>query len=374
MSFETGTTSLLICPLRSPMPEDFLNKLAAHSGGKLDDVKADPVIGWVSGRHLLECEINDSTSICGGHLHVNLRKAERKIPAQLLNAICRREELAWMMANEQIFVPRKERQKIKEDAVERNLMKMPPVLSAVTAVVDRAENVLYLGTASLKQFDEFVMEFTRALGVDCEPVPVSPETMMNKLFQKTEADLPGLSFTGKTGSEDEAMPGRDFLTWLWYYCETKLGVCKHPQYGEFTMALEGPLTFAYSSGKAKDPELAGAGESTVKKGNPLCSGEAKAALSSGKKLRKAKIMLARSDADKWSFTFDADTFAFGSLSLPEGEETDLNGRFEERILFLHILHAAMEEYFKLFVNAVSGDELAKTVKAVRQWTQDHEEL
>ena len=372
MSFETGTTSLLICPLRNPMPEDFLERLNAYSAGRLDDVKADPVIGWVSGRHLLECEIDEATSICGGHLHIGLRKAERKIPAQLLNAICRREELAWMQANEALFVPRKERKRIREDAVERNLMKMPPVISAVPAVVDRAENVLYLGTGSLKQFDAFVMEFLRALGNDCEPVPVSPEEWMIKLFKKSETDLPDLCFCAETGNGDEPCPGRDFLTWLWFFSETKLGRIKHPEFGEFTMALEGPLTLAFSPGKSKDPELGGAGESTVKRGNPLTSAEVKAALASGKKLRKARIMLARNDADKWSFAFDADTFAFGSLALPEGEEEDRDSRFEERVMFLHILHCVMEEYFRKYVEAVSGKELANTEKEIRRWARERE--
>ena len=374
MSFESGTTALLICPMRNPMPEDFLERFNAASAGKLDDVKADPVLGWVSGRHLLECEINETTALYGGHLHINLRKAERKIPSQLLNAICRREELAFMQANEMLFVPRKERKRIKEDAIERNLMKMPPVISSTAAIVDRAKNVLYLGTTSLKQFDNFLMEFLRVLGSDCEPVPISPNEFMEKLYNKTENDLPMLNFASEHGTEDEATPGRDFLTWLWYYAETELGVYKHPDLGEFTIAFEGPLNFAYSPGKAKDPQLAGSGESVVKKGNPLTSAEAKAALSVGKKLKKAKIMLARSDAEKWSFTFDADTFAFSSLALPEGEEEEINARFEERVLFLDILHTVWEGYFKKFADALAPDQLAQTEKAVRQWVRDHESL
>lgn len=374
MSFESGTTALLICPMRNPMPEDFLDRFNAASAGKLDDVKADPVLGWVSGRHLLECEINEMTALYGGHLHINLRKAERKIPSQLLNAICRREELAFMQANDMLFVPRKERKRIKEDAIERNLMKMPPVISSTAAVINRDKNVLYLGTTSLKQFDNFLMEFLRVLGSECEPVPISPNEFMEKLYNKTEADLPSLNFASETGTEDEATPGRDFLTWLWYYAETELGVFKHPDLGEFTIAFEGPLSFAYSPGKAKDPQLAGSGESVVKKGNPLTSAEAKAALSVGKKLRKAKIMLARSDAEKWTFTFDADTFAFSSLALPEGEEEEINARFEERVIFLDILHTVWEGYFKKFADALAPDQLAQTEKAVRQWVRDHESL
>ena len=372
MSFEAGTTALLICPLASELPEDFLERFAKYSAGRLDDVKEDPVVGWVSGRHLLENEINEDTSICGGHLYINLRKAERKIPAQLLNAICKREELAYMQANDTISVPRKERQRIKEDVIERNLMKMPPTISATPIVIDRANNVLYFGSGSLKAFDLFLAEFMRA--VEVEAVPISPNEFLLQQFNMTERDLPTLSFCGESGTDDEPTPGRDFLTWLWFYCEQNLGVYKHPQFGEFTLALEGPLTFAFSNTKSKDPELCGAGESTVKKGNPMTSAEAKAALNVGKKLRKAKIMLARSDAEKWTFTFDADAFAFSGLTLPEGEEQELNSRFEERVMYLHILHEVIAGYFKMFVEAVSGDTLAVTEKKIRQWCKDRESL
>ena len=64
MSFETGSISLMICPLRNPMPDNYLELFAKHSAGKLDDVKDEPVLGWVSGRHLLENIIDENTSMC----------------------------------------------------------------------------------------------------------------------------------------------------------------------------------------------------------------------------------------------------------------------------------------------------------------------
>ncbi len=371
MSFETGTTPLLICPMTSELPEDFLERFSQYRGGRLDDVKDEPVIGWVSGRHLLETELNDATCIFGGHLYLNLRKAERKIPGALLNAICKREELALMQASDKITLTRKERAQIKADAIEKNLMKMPPTISATPILIDRAENVLYFGGTSLGAFDAFLAEFLRAVNV--EPVPISVSEWMIDMFQKTEHDVPALSFTGETGTEDEAMPGRDFLTWLWYCSEKDPFVCKHPQYGEFAIAVLGPLTFAFSPEKSKDPELAGAGESVVKKGNPLASAEAKAALQVGKKLRKAKIIIARGE-EKWTFTFDADTFALSGLSLPEGEELELNSRLEERVLFLRILHAALKEYFRIFIESLQGEKLKETEQKIRQWATDRDSL
>ena len=62
MAFESGTIALIPCTLTGKMPKDFLERLQKYSAGKLDDVKDEPAIGWVSGRHLLESEINENTA------------------------------------------------------------------------------------------------------------------------------------------------------------------------------------------------------------------------------------------------------------------------------------------------------------------------
>ena len=365
MPFESGSTALMICSLSDKMPDDFLERLAKYSAGKLDDVKDEPTVGWVSGRHLLESEISDMTSICGGHLYVNLRKAERKIPSQLLKAICRREELAYMQANNMITVPKSERKRIKEDAIERNLMKMPPTISATPIIVDRALNVMYVGSASMSGFDLIAAEFARAMEI--EPVPVTITELMIKLFRASDTDLPSLSFNGR--DEGDAVPGRDFLTWLWYYAETNEGRLKIGDLGDFHLIIEGPLTFAFASDEARR-----ATESVLKKGCPQISAEAKAALSVGKKLKKAKVLLAHGDAEKWTFTFDADNFTMTGLNLPEGEEMELNARFEERVGFLHTLHLALEEYFKLFARTVMSEDRAALEKDIRKWAEERESL
>ena len=364
MAFVSGTTALIPCTLTGKMPKDFLARLAKHTAGKLDDVRDEPVIGWVSGRHLLENEINETTAVFGGHLYVNLRKAERKIPTQLLNAICRREELAFMQANDTIVVPKKEKKRIKEDAIERNLLKMPPTIGAVPIVVDMATNVMYVGSSSLKSFDMVAAEFLKAMEI--EPIPVNIRELMMKFFKKSEVDLPNLSFNGRPCSEPT--PGRDFLTWLWYYSEMHEGLLKVGNLGNFNLIIEGPLTFAINGDDAP-----GASESTVKKGCPQMSAEAKAALAVGKKLRKAKVLLARGDAEKWSFTFDADLFTFSGLSLPETESMEINTRFEERVLALNIFQTAFEAYFQKFASDVMTGKPA-ALKEIVQWATDRESL
>ncbi len=364
MPFDHGSFALTICPLSSPLPDDFLKKLQAASAGKLEDVAEEPEIGWVSGRFLLETEINETTSICGGHLYLNLRKAERKIPASLLNAICRRDELAYMKANETFSVPRQEKKRIREDAVKRNLMKMPPVISGTPIVVDRALNVLYAGTASLSQVDQIVSAFVSQLGV--EPIPMTVGELMLKLFKEEAGALPSLSFSRNASAAGmDFTPGRDFLTWLWYYSELNGGELEIENCGRFQVGIEGPLTFGFSA------EAKGAEESVVKKGCPQLAAEAKAALAVGKKLKKAKVLLAR-DQDVWTFTFDADRFTFSGLSLPEGEEMDRESYFAERVEYLHVFHRAIEEYFRKFAESVTGETRAEVEKDIKHWAEDRE--
>ncbi len=364
MPFDHGSIALTICPLSSPLPEDYLEKLESAAAGKLEDVAEEPEIGWVSGRFLLETDINETTSLCGGHLYLNLRKAERKIPSSLLNAICRRDELAYMKANETFSVPRQEKKRIKEDAVKRNLMKMPPVISGTPLVVDRALNVMYVGTASLTQVDLIISAFVSQLGV--EPIPVTINELMLKLFKQETGALPDLTFSPNANAAGmDSTPGRDFLTWLWYFSELNAGELDVENCGRFQLGIEGPLTFGYSA------EAKGAEESVVKKGCPQLAAEAKAALAVGKKLKKAKVLLAR-DQDIWTFTFDADKFNFTGLSLPEGEEMDRESYFAERVEYLHIFHKAIEAYFKKFVEDITGESRAEVEKDIKKWAEDRE--
>ena len=363
MPFDHGSIALTICPLSSPLPDDYLKKLAGASAGRLEDVAEEPEIGWVSGRFLLETEISETTSICGDHLYLNLRKAERKIPSSLLNAICRRDELAYMHANQTFSVPRLEKKRIKEDAIKRNLMKMPPVISGTPVVVDRALNVMYIGTASLAQVDLIVSAFVSQLGV--EPVPVTINELMIQLFQEGSRALPDISFKNNAAGEKDSKHGRDFLPWLWYFSELTGKELDVENCGRFQLGIQGPLTFGYSA------EAKGAEESVVKKGCPQLSAEAKAALAVGKKLKKAKIMMAR-DQDVWTFTFDADKFNFTGLNLPEGEEMDRESYFAERVEYLHIFHKAIEAYFKKFVGDVTGDTRAEVQEDIKKWAEDRE--
>jgi recombination associated protein RdgC len=360
MSFEKGSFALTVFRLSEKLPVDALEIFQSKAAEKLEEFIGALSVGWVSGRHLLERNINEGTAYCGGHLYLNLRTAQRKVPASLLNAECRKEELDYMAMNKLAFVPVKVRRQIKKDIEEKRITQMNPQISGIPFVIDKAANMLYLGTSSTKQIDTFLSFFHETLKI--EPIQVGIVDMMFRLFKDEVDSLKPVRFTENV--EGESNPGRDFLTWLWYYSEEKGGKLCTKDFGDFELMIEGPLTFALSD------EAEGSGETVVRKGNPLRSAEAKTAIDVGKKLKKSKFTIARGK-EIWSGTIDADLFTFSGLNLPEGEKLDdLGSIFAERINYLHIFSNVIQEYFKLFANSVRSDKWQKEEAEIIKWTDD----
>lgn len=361
MGFDKGSVSFSIFEIDGDLPEDIPALFAHRKACPLDAATAEPQWGWVTGRHLLDNNIDGASSQLGGCYYLTLRQTVRKIPNSLLNALCKREEYAYMKANNQDFVSGKMKRQIKEEVVEKFIGKMPPSLSGIPMVLDPNEKLLYVGATSQNQLDIFIDNFYQATKI--EPLPFTLGTILDRDFHTTEAELPPLRI-GDVPVE-EPQTGRDFLMFLWYYGET-VGKLELEQYGEFDLMIEAPLVFAGAGDER------GAGEADLKKGDsPLRSAEAKAAVAVGKKLRKAKLTLTRGD-QIWSGTFDADRFAFSSFRLPEGEEMNDDERFAERIMNLYVFKEAMSAYFRLFVKSLLGEAGGKTGDDIRKWARDRD--
>jgi hypothetical protein len=155
----------------------------------------------------------------------------------------------------------------------------------------------------------------------------------------------------------------DFFTWLWFYWESEGGTVPAGAGGglPFGLMLEGPLTFIV--------EGEGAHEAVLRKGMPLLSAEAKTALTSGKKLRRAKFVLARGD-DAWAVAVDGADFAFRSLKVPKGEPLEPAALFQQRMLHLETLTDVFYRLYEMFLDLRrSAREWEQTVDAMRAWIE-----
>ncbi len=363
MSFESGSFAITAFRLPDKLPENILELFNGKAAEKLDDVKDEQSIGWVSGRHLLEREIDETTSVLGGHPHLHLRISQRKVPAALLKAECRKQELEYLLQNNAQHVPAKVRREIRKDVLERRTIQMPPTINGIPLVFDRKAKVLYFGSASQKVTDIFLEKLYETIKID--PIKLDADELMFACCKQKADVLDPLNFTEKS-KDTSHCPGRDFLTWLWFFSETA-GKINHKQYGDFEIYIDGPFTLAFGE------EAEGAAETVVRKGNPAKSAEVKAALSVGKKLRKAKITLNRGK-EIWKANFDADRFTFSGLTLPDGEELEHNSAFAERMDNLNIFFEATLELFRRFATGLKPENKARTEKDTINWAVKRDSL
>ncbi|MBO5308280.1 MAG: recombination-associated protein RdgC [Lentisphaeria bacterium] len=209
MPFERGSFTFAMFDLNGELPDNLPALFKARKAGPLDSVSEEPQLGWVTGQHLLDTDI-DENAMMGGCYYLTLRQAVRKMPTALLNAVCKREERAYMRANNLEYVSSKMKKQIKEEALEKHIQKMPPALSGIPMVLDPNEKLLYVGASSNTQIDLFLDTFFQTVKV--EPIQLTPGLILDRKYQTTEVSFPELSFNGQKSSEPTI--GRDFLTWL----------------------------------------------------------------------------------------------------------------------------------------------------------------
>jgi hypothetical protein len=322
MGFESGTIGFRLFYLPRSLPDDAVARFAAHAAPGLEAIQAEESAGWVTGRHLLDRNITEESITYAGYLRITLRQGQRKIPASLLQAECRMEELAAASSDGQTFLNRRKRAEIRQAVTERLLPAMPPQLRAIPVVHQPESGILYAGAMSEAQTDLLCTRFTQTMGFHL--VPVTPETAAAQLRKVDVRDLLPVSFSPDV---DDALmdvqPGRDFLTWLWFKAESGRGTIPLPDIGSLGVLLEGPLTFMH--------EGSGAHVTVLRNGEPIGSAEAKTCLLSGKKLKQARLTFGLAD-EQWKCMFDADGFVCRGLTVPETEGSlDPMSRFQSRI-------------------------------------------
>jgi hypothetical protein len=361
MSFESGSITFRMFYLPQPMPRDYLERFAARAAPPISALGDTPMHGWVTGRHLLDNHITRDTAFLAGYLRLTLMRAERKIPESLLRAECKMEELARMQAEGRAELDRRARSEIRKEIEARLLPTMPPQLKGMAFVHAPDSTLVYAEATSDKQLDALEAATREALGFGL--IPLSPIHAAAKRIKKDIRELAPSSFS--PDCDDDAVgnsPGQDFLTWLWFTSEARGGILKTPSGGDFALMIEGPLMFQM--------EGQGAHETVLRRGTPELSAEAKIALLSGKKLRRARLLLARGQ-ETWQVTLDAEHFVFRGLKLPEGEKLEPASRFQERMTSLSTFTTAFLEIYDRFLKERTNEkEWAKTRDDIHRWVSE----
>ena len=359
MAFESGSASFRVFHLCRQLPPDYIERFAKHAAQPCAMVGELEQRGWVTGRHLLDRSITEDRAKRGSYTCLALQEAQRKIPAALLKAECRMEELACMDAEGRPFLNKQEKADIREQVRERLSASTPVSVKGINMVYRPGEDLL-ADCLSARDCDVFTAHLLKTQEVNAFPITA---VFYPYLIDMDSRDLKATSFSPRMA--DELMDvdiGRDFLTWLWYYSEACGGVCSLGG-NPVSIMIEGPLLFAHNGD--------GALETLLRKGATTASAEAKACLLAGKKLKRASIVLALGEV-QWRVNLDADEFIFRSVKLPKIEEyLDDQSHFEERMKRIKTLTGYMFSLYKRFLYGRSSPVVwAEEKPKIYEWVEN----
>ncbi len=159
---------------------------------------------------------------------------------------------------------------------------------------------------------------------------------------------------------DHDFLGEEFLTWLWFRLETEGGDFELDG-NAVGVSLDDLLAFA--------PDDRDETEHTLRKGLPTRTAEARAALRSGRRLRKAKLILAEGE-QQWSLTVDGPTLNLQGVKLPDDPEDQSVARdvVAERIANYARAHELVELLYGQFLAVrLHPDYKATRATAQAQW-------
>lgn len=360
MAFDNGSLSFCVYRLDEDLPEDHLELFAEHAALPLKQVKNEPSSGW-SARHLLETEFTPATCYIEDFLQVHFRTSERKVATPLLKARCAQVEFQIMGEEQLSGLNRKRKKEIRENIMDELMVDAQPTIKGFPLVFDPENKLLYVGTSSTKAADEAIGLLIESTGIS--PIPYSPQTCLAEALGASHTNYDPIVISDSGDMPEETWVGRDFLTWIWHFCEYEDAEFTVPDLGVFHVSLDGPINLI--------SETNGARESVVRKGIPTLSPEAHSALCDGKKLKSAKVAIARGD-DIWSFTLDADTFCFKSMKLPDGTEFQYAPHFNERVESLNVFQAAFFGLFNQFVERFGGEAREENLNNMKEWLKERE--
>ena len=358
MSFDSGTVGFRLFYLQRMYTPAVIDDFARRTAPPIDTLDRDPISGWVSGRHLFDREITDAKCVAGPYLHVQLMRAEKKIPASLLRAYVKQEEDIERRARGTETLSRKAKAEVKARVTALLQPKMPPTLNSIPVVMDFRNDLLVAGALSDRQIDALSPVFKETVGTF--PILLTPETAALRRKQINANDMLPVMFSPdeRLDPPAEGTLGMDFLTWLWFAWETEGGIHHLPDGREFGIMLEGPITF-FREGQ-------GAHEVALRNGVPLNSREAGTALYCGKKVRRVKVVMAQGDA-VFTAMMDAD-FAVRGLKLPKGEQRDEAGKLEERMMMIEFFWSAWLTLFDRFLDLrIDRGLWKKNLQKIRSW-------
>jgi hypothetical protein len=359
---------------------EHLEALAAHVPGTKKAASAEGGdFGWTAGGHIFDTSFTMEKNVVDDTLQFSLRIDTNKLPADLLQAYAAIELEALSSKNpsgQPSARQRREardtaRQRIEAEARDGRFLKR----KAFSALWDARSNEVVASIASEAAADKLYLLFKATFSVGLEPL-----TAGALAFQLAESRgqtrgiddaqpspfTPGPPYTSVHWAPDEESKdwlGNEFLLWLWHQLEENEGSVPLNDRTEVVVMIANTLSLECPRGQT--------GKEVLTHEAPTRLPESRRAIQSGKLPRKAGLILSR-QGSQYELALSAERFGLSGVKLPPTEETEEQGRREERVGQLRHLIETLDLLYDAFGSRRASSAWARELPALQAWLQREE--
>ena len=345
MGLSKGTLTFTKYHVAGPLPDkfpDFIDKqIKLFAFRELSSTGEEKSLGWTSFDNILDTDFEYANYSIADHIVASLRIDRRTVPPALLKLRVLKAEKDFKEEKGLKKLYKGQREDIRETVKLGLLNKVHPVPAFYEICWSVSGEWLLFGSLSEKINDDFKDFFKRSFNLPLtNALPWDPDAM----------------------SGDISLPGREFMTWLWFKSEERGGSIMIPDKGDVEVIFLQKIVLESGEGEYS--------ETVACRGLHADLEEGKSALRKGKKVTEARIRLGVGN-EQFEFTFKADTFCFQSLKLPASEEMDeedREGRILERLYLVEIAMKTMEQLFALFLEKrMSPQWASEELPHMKKW-------
>ena len=356
--------------------------------GSPDEVEA----GWVTAEHLMDTQFAYDKVGYGPFALFALRIDTHKVPGEVKKAYQKMNEQAAAGASETGFASKAEKREAKELAnrqVHEDLAAGRFRKSrSVQIAWDLNNGLVFCANASGSVVEQLVRLFRKTFAVELVPMTGGTEVghfLSQAGKSRDYEDLLPSAFTkppvdrahhdaDEADARDRHTPvcpwvtksldlkdfiGNEWLTWLWWACESEEGVITTEKAGDLFVTIAHALDMdcAWEIG----------GKVAIRCDKPTSLMEADDALKTGKWPRKIGLII--SDGEhQWDLTLGGDTLNVGSALLPDITEAQTPREvIEQRLALIGSLGFALDQLYTAFLKQRTASGWSGKRETISKW-------
>ncbi len=334
-----------------------------------------PGVGFLAGEHLLDLKFSLEKNVIGDALNCAIRVDAHQVPAAVRRAWLQLE-LAALTADNRDSRPTKVQRQEAREAVDARCedeirsgrflrMQQFPVLW------DARNGILYFGAASSTAADHCCDLFSRAFGLELQPMTASRRARdwaaQAKRRKALDQTIPSVFLTSNTTAEiswwnqhegNWDFLGNEFLLWLWWRWETVSDTLALPDQSEVTGIFARTLSLQCPRDES--------GKETITAAGPTALPEAMQAIRSGKLPRRAGMTIVR-HGEQYDLTIQPETFMVSGAKIHVEDTSQGRGVLEDRIESVRSLQKTVDLLFRAFCEQRIGKNWSGDLEQIGRW-------